>query len=199
MIQLALNFENVTPVTACAVEGSVEITRHKVKYLVPREFVDSEGVRYIYIGKDGNKNAHYIGSDGHSWHYDPEKTTLSKGVEQTWTTPAMLITCSKAYVRIWYQNRRSYAHRVVAQFFLNGGEPIPPGMEVDHLDGDHRNNSLSNLEIVTREENIRRRNLKHGWKHLSAHARKLSAERSRRRRARIREKLRTKTLSSLSQ
>lgn len=30
--------------------------------------------------------------------------------------------------------------------------------EVDHLDGDKLNDSIDNLEIVTREENVRRRN-----------------------------------------
>ncbi len=34
----------------------------------------------------------------------------------------------------------------------------PKGMEVDHGDGDGLNNQRSNLEVVTRKENMRRRN-----------------------------------------
>lgn len=43
-------------------------------------------------------------------------------------------------------------HRLVAEIFL--GE-IAKGMEVDHIDGDRTNNSLTNLRIVTHAENIK--------------------------------------------
>jgi hypothetical protein len=42
-----------------------------------------------------------------------------------------------------------YMHRLIM-------EPIPPGMEVDHVDGDSFNNHRNNLEIVTKNENVRR-------------------------------------------
>jgi hypothetical protein len=41
-------------------------------------------------------------------------------------------------------------HRLVVSAFRG---PIPKGMVVDHLDCDKSNNSLENLEVVTREEN----------------------------------------------
>lgn len=44
-------------------------------------------------------------------------------------------------------------HRILAHCFLGG---IPSGMVIDHLDGDKENNELTNLEIVTPAENIRR-------------------------------------------
>lgn len=43
-------------------------------------------------------------------------------------------------------------HRLVAIHFIG---PIPDGKEVNHLDGDKENNAISNLEYVTRLENVR--------------------------------------------
>ena len=48
-----------------------------------------------------------------------------------------------------YKNTTLRMHRVVMN--------CPEGMEIDHLDGDTMNNQKHNLEIVTREENLRRR------------------------------------------
>lgn len=44
-------------------------------------------------------------------------------------------------------------HRLVALAFF--GEPKTPNMEVNHIDGDKANNTVSNLEWVTHEDNIR--------------------------------------------
>jgi hypothetical protein len=45
-----------------------------------------------------------------------------------------------------------YVHRLVAAAFLGS---IPEGMEVNHKDGCKDNNDVTNLEIVTSEENMR--------------------------------------------
>ena len=55
-----------------------------------------------------------------------------------------------------YNNAKSKwhtAHRVVWEVFMG---PIPPEFEIDHLNGDKQDNRLSNLEAVTRKENVRR-------------------------------------------
>ena len=44
-------------------------------------------------------------------------------------------------------------HRIVAETFLG---PIPKGYDIDHIDGDKSNNAVTNLEIVTHAENMRR-------------------------------------------
>lgn len=45
-------------------------------------------------------------------------------------------------------------HRIVIETFI--GE-IPEGMQIDHIDGNKSNNYLSNLEIVTKSENQKRK------------------------------------------
>lgn len=44
-------------------------------------------------------------------------------------------------------------HRIVAETFLGA---IPKGYDVDHIDGDKSNNNITNLEVVTHKENMRR-------------------------------------------
>lgn len=45
-----------------------------------------------------------------------------------------------------------YVHRLVASTFISD---IPKGMDINHINGIKEDNNLSNLEIVTRSENIR--------------------------------------------
>ena len=49
--------------------------------------------------------------------------------------------------------KRLYAHRLVAQYFLNNGEPIEGNKEVNHKDGNKSNNNVDNLEWCTVYEN----------------------------------------------
>ena len=58
--------------------------------------------------------------------------------------------------------RRFLIHRLVMAAFVS---PCPDGLEVNHLDGDKHNNHLSNLEYVTRSENLLHANrVLHSWK-----------------------------------
>lgn len=54
------------------------------------------------------------------------------------------------YVTIYYKGTLLLAHRLI-WMFANG--PIPPGMEIDHIDRDRKNNRLANLRLVTRSQN----------------------------------------------
>ena len=48
------------------------------------------------------------------------------------------------------KRRALYIHQLVALYFLDA----IPGCEVNHIDGNTRNNSVSNLEWISHKENI---------------------------------------------
>lgn len=57
-----------------------------------------------------------------------------------------------SYIIIRYQDKIYSAHRIIWEMF-NG--PIPEGMQIDHEDGNGLNNSLSNLRLVSLNENLK--------------------------------------------
>lgn len=61
------------------------------------------------------------------------------------------------YQSITIRNKHFMVHQLVAYSFLG----VRPGvsMEVNHIDGNKLNNTISNLEIVTHSENM-----KHAWR-----------------------------------
>jgi hypothetical protein len=71
------------------------------------------------------------------------------------------------------KSRQHYIHRLVAESFIG---PTPEGCEVRHLDGDKKNNRLSNLTYGTKIENAKDRR-SHGHDRLGEmhHAHKLRA------------------------
>lgn len=61
-----------------------------------------------------------------------------------------------SYPRIMFKDgeeRRSVnAHRII--WMISNRRPIPPKMEINHIDGNRINNIPSNLELVTRQQNV---------------------------------------------
>jgi hypothetical protein len=59
-----------------------------------------------------------------------------------------------AVVTLWQNNKQSrkYIHRLIAEAFVEGDTSLT----IDHIDGNKLNNSLSNLEWVSKSENTKR-------------------------------------------
>lgn len=90
---------------------------------------------------------------GLNWANDPEFRILTG-------------TCtSKGYLAVQLRkdgrSHRNFIHRLIAQTFIG---PIPNGMCINHLDGNPRNNAVSNLEITTYSGNTRHAIEVLGWK-----------------------------------
>lgn len=59
-------------------------------------------------------------------------------------------------------NKKLLVHRVVWEAF-NG--PIPDGMDIDHIDGNPRNNSLKNLQVLSHTDNLKKRDI--DWSYVA--------------------------------
>jgi NUMOD4 motif-containing protein/HNH endonuclease len=69
---------------------------------------------------------------------------------------------SNGYVRVHFQFKQTWLlHRLVATVFLPNPQSLPV---VNHIDGNPRNNTLSNLEWVTYSDNMR-----HSWRKLQTY------------------------------
>lgn len=63
-----------------------------------------------------------------------------------------------SYVVLCVDQKKFYGHRIA---WLIAVGPIPPGMVIDHIDGDGTNNRLSNLRAVSKVINQRNRRRPH--------------------------------------
>ena len=66
-------------------------------------------------------------------------------------------TNNKGYktVHIKHSDKPEFVHRLVAETFIVNDDPVHK-TDVDHKDGNKSNNHVSNLEWVTRSDNVRR-------------------------------------------
>jgi len=155
------------------------------KYCGQPYLTDADGIDYIELERFCYHFVHYLSSDGWLWILDTRTLTLRLASTYINDSPGFhWHRKGKAYVRVRHRRRWVLIHRLMAQYFLNGGEPLPAGLQVDHLNSDVHDNAVTNLEIVTAEENYRRRNALHHYKRMSAHTRQKSRERQRLLRAR---------------
>lgn len=68
--------------------------------------------------------------------------------------------CASKVTGYWQMmfNKKNYRVHIVVWYIHNG--EIPNGMEIDHIDHDRSNNSISNLRLVTRKENGRNQSVR---------------------------------------
>ena len=91
-----------------------------------------------------------------SLRYNPDSGKCWRKIESKgWK----LITpgTEKGYTCFSAKGRNLKLHRVVAEVFINGGNPLTPQQDVDHIkraDGSHAQDSLSNLRICSRSQNL---------------------------------------------
>ncbi len=65
---------------------------------------------------------------------------------------------------VWRNTPNAFTSRAHRVCWVTHHGPIPPGLELDHVDGDKTNNQITNLRLVTHAENIRlARALKGNW------------------------------------
>ena len=61
---------------------------------------------------------------------------------------------AKGYKRVYFDGKTYAVHRVIWQMF--NGE-IPDGMQVDHIDGNTKNNKIENLRLANANQNAMNR------------------------------------------
>lgn len=90
------------------------------------------------------------GFDGYLVSNCGRVVSLKTGRELAW----QIMPNGYAVVCLHKNNQRSRAlvHRLVAKAFIDNPDSLP---EVNHKDGDKLNNSVSNLEWMSREQNLR--------------------------------------------
>ena len=84
------------------------------------------------------------------------KSSKNKNIELKELSPA---NNGRGYLQVSLhkegKNYSKYVHRLIYSAYF---EEIPNNMQIDHIDGDKRNNRLSNLRLCTRRENCQFQN-----------------------------------------
>jgi len=106
-----------------------------LKYYPPRDY----GVPYVYAYYKGVKTKYNSGEE----RWKKMNPTKRKTGYLVFNLQCPSIT-NKGYLNI-------SVHQMVAECYLG---PCPAGYEVDHIDGNKINNHISNLQYLTKEENL---------------------------------------------
>lgn len=96
----------------------------------------------------GWENLYHVSDQGRV-----RRLCLLCGVEHSriiasYSTKQRYLVCTLAKCRV---RKRAFVHTLVMEAFVG---PRPPGMWINHKDGNKRNNRLSNLEYTTPRDNL---------------------------------------------
>ena len=72
------------------------------------------------------------------------------------------------YLRVTIGKKHVSMHRLLMEAILK--EPIPEGMEIDHINNQRQDNRLSNLQLLSRSENAKKAARRPGWKPMNKRA-----------------------------
>lgn len=92
----------------------------------------------------------YIWRDGGNWRNNPKWYLIS------------IWNCNSGYKCITVKYKNYLLHRVIAMLFL-GLDINDTKQHIDHIDGNKNNNELSNLRIVTNQQNCFNRKASKGY------------------------------------
>lgn len=99
-----------------------------------------------WIPVKGYENKYSVSEEGEVMSWNFAKKHLPRTLKQRMNRRYMTVCLRKG------GSRSFFVHHLVAEAFIG---PRPNGMVLNHIDGDRKNNSSSNLEYVTPSENAK--------------------------------------------
>lgn len=111
-------------------------------------------------GTEGRYSVSTFGNVRANWSDVPRRNLPHRiRIEKTSQLSAWVHTTGYMRVSLGRNNYR-YVHRLVAEAFLPNPDALP---QVDHIDGDRKNNRLENLRWVTARQNAAAGGERHQW------------------------------------